>query len=170
MSNLSKYTVDHITRYYHANCGLVVMELCCHRINMNTKERHIIKTILKERVNLEHFAWCDLAYFCPRHSISSIIKGDCPNGKKICLQPDLHEIWHEGCSWDPNNRKNTNVWLPWQLLLRAPKNLLTAKIYHLWRCYFSWKVKGQVEKGLCGTRYHGNQYVAMVTKIYSFLN
>ena len=22
------------------------------------------------------------------------------------------EIWHEGGPWDPNNRKNTEVWLP----------------------------------------------------------
>ncbi len=27
--------------------GLVVMELGCHKINMNTKEKHIIKRILK---------------------------------------------------------------------------------------------------------------------------
>ena len=30
--------------------GLVVMELCCHKINMNTKEKHIIRGILKN--------WC----------------------------------------------------------------------------------------------------------------
>ncbi len=28
--------------------GIVVMELCCHKINMNTKEKHIIKRILKK--------------------------------------------------------------------------------------------------------------------------
>ncbi len=27
--------------------GLVVMELCCHNINMNAKEKHIIRDILK---------------------------------------------------------------------------------------------------------------------------
>ena len=28
--------------------GLVVTELCCHKINMNTKEKHIIRRIIKE--------------------------------------------------------------------------------------------------------------------------
>ena len=28
--------------------GLVVTELCCHKINMNTKEKHIIRSILNE--------------------------------------------------------------------------------------------------------------------------
>ncbi len=30
--------------------GLVVMEVCCHKINMNTKEKDIIRSILKRGV------------------------------------------------------------------------------------------------------------------------
>ena len=32
--------------------GLVVTELCCHKINMNTKEKPIIKRILKATYNI----------------------------------------------------------------------------------------------------------------------
>ncbi len=48
---------------------------------------------VKEHRKLNHHQG---AHGLSTKKISSIIKGDFPNGKKICLQPDHNEIWHKG--------------------------------------------------------------------------
>ncbi len=41
---------------------------------------------------------------------------------------DLDEVWQIGGPWDPINMKNTEVWLPWQLLLWEWKNSLKQSL------------------------------------------
>ena len=44
--------------------GLVVTELCCHKINMNAKEKHIIQRILKDIRGPSKSVFCNLVTWC----------------------------------------------------------------------------------------------------------
>ncbi len=47
---------------YNKKIGLVVTELCCQKINMNTKEKHIIRSILNSETQVgRQESCCDIS-------------------------------------------------------------------------------------------------------------